>query len=437
MLTLFTIVALLGGGEARSREADLAKLEEWIEIEQGFTPEKREEAHAAVQAHLEKGTALTDAELYLEVRRIVALADNGHSNVDQTPIHERFGLVPLRTYWFSDGPHVVRARAGEQALLGARLVSVEGRPLTDLEPRLAAYHGGTLEHFRHETEASLLLSPALMHAAGLAERPDRLRLGLVDRGGAAVEVVLAADPDSSHLAARPWRYLSSAPLRGGEDWRAVRAADEATPLWLQEADEAFRYVRLEGGLVYVQLRGNRDSGGVRIRDFTAKVRARLEEDRPRSIVLDDRANPGGDLTTTADFALELPSYVEGGRVYVLTGNGTFSAGIYTSFFPKASDPENTRVVGELVGDRAEFWAEASDAFLLPDSGIFVGYALQRHDLIHGCTAPDCHMARHPPHWNLAVETLAPDWPVAMTFADFAAGRDPVLERVLAEEAATR
>src|SRR6185436_16905114 len=124
-------------------------------------------------------------------------------------------------------------------------------------------------------------------------------------------------------------------------------------LWLQEEAEAFRYVRLPNGSAYIQLRANHDVGSKRIRDFAARTKERLQQDQPRSIILDDRANGGGDLTTTADFALELPSFVQpGGRFYVLTGNGTFSAGIYTSFYPKASDPEHTLVVGELVGDRS-------------------------------------------------------------------------------------
>lgn len=445
MFLLLALLPLLGsalpGGEgARARAADLLKLREWVDLERSFTDARREAARKAVEGHLEQATEFTEAGFYMEVRRIVGLADNGHSNVYDDPIHERFGLLPLRTYWFSDGLYVVRAREPHRILLGARIVAVEGRPIGELESRLMAYIGGSVEYFRHYTAALLLLSPALMHVAGLAERPDRLSLELVNREGGVVEAVVAVDPGSSAFRARPWRYLNPAPIEGGEGWSAVLAAGTELPLCLQEEAEGFRYVLLAGGEVaYVQLRGNRDAGPKRIRDFAARTQERLLQDGPRSIVLDNRQNGGGDLTTTADFALELPSFLQpGGRVYVLTGNGTFSAGIYTSFFPKASDPESTLVVGELVGDRPMFWAEAGDPFLLPESGFGIGYALQRHDLTHGCTVPEeCHMAQHPAHWNLVVETLEPDWPVQTTFADFASGRDPVLERVLQHEAGQR
>lgn len=441
ILALLSLIAAFPSqDDGRAREADLRKLEEWIELERSFSEPGRREARAAVAAHMESGWEFDEAAFYMEVRRIVALADNGHSNAGDAPIFERFGLLPLRTYRFADGLYVVRATDAQRALLGARIELVEGRALAELEARLQAYCGGTLEYFRHHSEAQLLLSPALMHAAGLAERPDRLRLGVVKGTGEAVEVAVEVDPVSSAFGARPWRYLNPQPIEGGEGWAAVHASDAQQALWLQEEEELFRYVLIEdGSLAYLQFRANHDAGSKSIREYTTRTRQRLEQDRPRSIVLDCRANGGGDLTTTADFALELPSYVQpGGRVYVLTGNGTFSAGIYTSFYAKASDPENTVVVGELVGDRPEFWAEADGTFRLPESGYVLGYALQRHDLLRGCTIPEeCHMTRYPEPWNLVVETLAPDWPVPMTYADFAAGRDPVLERVLREESGRR
>ena len=435
----FLLPASSGDEKARAREADLRKLDEWIDLERSFTDERRREAHSAVAAHLDQGKQFTDSELDMEVRRIVALADNGHSNADVDPIFERFGLLPLRTYWFSDGLYVVRAREPQRKLLGARIVSVEGRPIGELETRLKAYCGGTVEYFRYNAEALLLLSPALMHAVGLAEHADRLRLGVVNGKGESVEAIVEVDQGSSALRAQPWRYLSPVPIEGGEDWATARAKDAELPLWLQQEAEGFRYVLLANGVAYLQLRGNHDFGSKRIRDFAARTEERLQQDQPRSIVLDDRENGGGDLTTTADFALELPSFVQpGGRVYVLTGNGTFSAGIYTSFYPKASDPEHTLVVGELVGDRSEFWAEIGDPFQLPECGLGIGYALQRHDVVHGCTvSPECHMAQYAAEWNLVVDTLEPDWPVPMTFADFAAGRDPVLERVLQAETGQR
>ena len=122
-----------------------------------------------------------------------------------------------------------------------------------------------------------------------------------------------------------------------------------------------------------------------------------------------------------------------GAIYVLTSNQTFSAGIYTSFYPKASDPDKTIVVGEHVGDRAIFWAETWTPFILPDAGWRIGFSLELHNL-GGCYDTDvCHLTLYDEHRNLAVETLDPDVEIGFTFADFVAGRDPVLDYVLQRE----
>jgi hypothetical protein len=121
---------------------------------------------------------------------------------------------------------------------------------------------------------------------------------------------------------------------------------------------------------------------------------------------------------------------------VITDGATFSAGIYTSFYPKSADAERTVVVGETVGDHARFWAETGPALTLPDTGYRIAYSLRMHDVAEGCADRKiCHMTRgFDPRWNLAVGSIGPDWPVETRFADFVARRDPALERILADAA---
>ena len=207
-----------------------------------------------------------------------------------------------------------------------------------------------------------------------------------------------------------------------------------TLLAFEDHQELFRYELLaDGGPAYVQLRLNIGSGGASVRSFVAEVRERIAEDGPTDIIVDNRFNPGGDLTRTAAFALDLPFMIpERGKVYVLTSNATFSAGIYTSFYPKAAAPDRTVVVGERVGDRERFWAETGSPFTLSNSGYRLNYSLQLHDLESGCFDPSiCHMTRHDPGWNIAVGSLEPDVEIEFDFDDFMAGRDPVLDYALA------
>ncbi len=419
-----------------TRDADLAALVEWVDLEQSFTAERRRQALQTIADLRQEKVEFTDASFYMELRRIVGLAENGHTAVTGQPVYDSFGLVPLRAYWFSDGLYVVRVRNDHANLLGARIETIAGRPIAEIEKLLLPYHGGTTAHFRRYVAPGLMLCPPLLHAIGISPSEETLALGGIDAGGAAFDVRLTVDGAGTIGRGFPWHNLHPQPFRGEQDW--VRVHDEVAelPLYLQQRDELFRYLLLEdGAIAYVQLRSNFGSGGESVSKFAGRVRKWLARDRPRSIILDNRQNPGGDLTRTAEFALDLPSLAASeGKVYVITDSATFSAGIYTSFYPKAADPERSVIVGEHVGDAPRFWAETGTPFRLPDSGYPIGYALQLHDIAEGCRTDVCHMARHRSRWNLAVGSLEPDWPVPMSYADFKAARDPALERILETEA---
>ncbi|MCP4600910.1 MAG: hypothetical protein GY847_10340 [Proteobacteria bacterium] len=427
-------------GDEYDRDADLEQLAWWVSMEHSFSVSLWSEAQQAIAGHRKDKTKFTDAEFYMEVRRIVALPDNGHTNVSGSPIYEKFGMVPLRVYWFSDGLYIVRAKEQHKNLLGGRIEAINGKSLDELETLLMAYHGGTKAFFRQYTAMPLMLSPALLHAIGLSESPEQLKIKVRNRSGEALETNIKVGSISKAERVYPWRYLHPAPIDKEEDWHTIHAASTKLPLYLQQEEEVFRYALIEDGkIAYVQLRANIGSDDKTIEDFAAKTKKQLKSDRPHSIILDNRQNPGGDLTRTADFALELPSLASpDGKVYVLTSNGTFSAGLYTSFFPKAADSKRTIVVGEHVGDRPQFWSESGPEFVLRDSGYSIGYSLQMHDLANGCKEPKkCHMAIYPPKWNIAVGSLEPDWKVPTNFADYEAGLDKVLKRVLEDASLQR
>lgn len=417
------------------RTADLEELGRWMKLEQSFSVKARAEADSLLAEYRQRASTFTDADFYMAVRRLVGLAENGHSNVSGGPVYGQFGLLPLRTYWFSDGLYVVRARREHAALIGARITGIDGTSLEELEPRLMEYHGGNRAAFRRFAAMSLLLSPRLLHAIGLAASPDELTLQVVGRDAEAFAATVASEPGPVSAGWVPaWGVLLPRPLPGeGADWVTARDPEATPPLVLSESTQIFRSHRLENDVAYIQLRANIGRQGNTLKDFIKKVERELENDPPRAIVLDNRHNGGGDLTRSAKFASGLPELVsDGGKVYVLTDHGTFSAGIYTSFFPKAAHPDRTIVVGEHVGDFASFWAEAPGPITLPDSGIRIGYAKQFHNLADGChDRAICHLAGRD-RLNIAVGSVSPDITVATNFAHFEAGQDPVLQRVLDE-----
>lgn len=413
------------------RVADLTQLQEWVVREQSFTLENRQVAASRIQTLLNGPEPRSDAEFFLQVASITALADNAHSNTSFIGAY-RLGLVPIRPFWFSDGLYIVRADLEHARLLGARIDSIEGVAVDDLLTRLGEYHGGPVEHLRQLFSIAFMLSPPVLHATGIGGNADRLEFALEFSNGTREHVEITAGPWPEKGEVRQWLTLMAEPIYDeGSDWVNL-AATRNQPFALQEAEELFRYRYMSDDRVaYVQLRWNRSPEGTVLDDFIASVRTRIADDEPRAIVLDNRYNHGGNLARTGAFALDLPAMVpENGTVYVLTSNQTFSAGIYTSFFPKSADPAKTLVVGTRVGDRERFWAEGGSVSLT-NSRIRISFSRQLHDLGEGChDVGVCHMMNYRDRWNLRVGSLDPDVEIGFTFDDFVSGRDPVMNYVM-------
>ena len=147
----------------------------------------------------------------------------------------------------------------------------------------------------------------------------------------------------------------------------------------------------------------------------ARLARLVRSPRVRRVVVDLRFNGGGDNTTYGPLlgALDSPRVNRRGRLYLLIGRATFSAA--GNFVTDVERETRAISIGEPTGGGLNIYSEATD-FVLPSTGwdvrIAAGY-VQRG------TATDRRL------------TNRPDVPIALTSADFFAGRDPLLERALA------
>lgn len=409
----------------------------WIEADNSWPEGAEARARAQLEALAQDASDMSEAQYFLAATRVVALADNGHSNVSLGAAYRAFGLLPVRTAWFDDGLFIVRAAPAQRELVGARVVAIAGQPVEALLASMAAHVGGTDELRRAHFHAPYLLSPALLHAAGLSEDPGRASLTVEQPGGARVTVELATyqpPPGAPHPWAPSWRYMLPEPLpdEGEAGWIAALSPTDPRPWSLQEPDEPFRYRFLaDRDAAHIQLRRNHSDERRSLPRWLRKARGWLRRDRPRHVILDNRHNGGGDLTITADFVVSLAERLpDDGVLYSLTSDATFSAGIYTAMLPRGVAPTRTVVIGGHVGDRERFWAETGPPALLPTTSWRLTYATQLHDLGAGCHDPAiCHV--HTPRWNVRVGSFEPDLVVPTRAAEVFAGRDVQVERALA------
>jgi hypothetical protein len=414
-----------------ARRQDLEYFRHYLELDRSYTDATRREAEAIVAEVASRVAGYSNAGFQLAIARAVAAADNGHSNVWLGRFSREHGRLPLRLYWFSDGVFVVRTRPDLEALLGAELLAVGGVPLEQAAEALGAFAGGTDEAFRAYRGPSLLELPAAHAAAGLSESElaSALTFRLADGTTATQELAAESLAESTPLY-RPSVYLLAAPpeLRD-PPWVGLASLLETLPDYLQEPRQPFRMRVLPAGGLYLQYRDNFSDG---IDVFERDVREAARRRPPDYIVVDQRFNGGGDYTLTAGLMSDLPGLVAAqGRVYVLTGPTTFSAGINSVAFVKAAGGERVTIVGERIGDRERAWGETND-FELPHSRLGMTFNTGLHDVENGCPPfPECYFLNY--FHDVAVGKLDPDIPVGTTSADYLAGVDPVLEAVLGLE----
>ncbi|HEV8201466.1 MAG TPA: hypothetical protein VGS03_15725 [Candidatus Polarisedimenticolia bacterium] len=415
-----------GGETAALRRADLAEFRSnFLEQDRSYSAAARADAETRL-ARLERDAAgLSPAAFELELARIVALADNGHTSLFAGPRSRRFNRIPLRLEPFGERFFVLRAAGPLADLLGAELLGIDGHATAELLAAARSLQGGVPSH-RDRSAPYLFESPDQLFALGLSKAPDAAVYRFATPGGV-VERRLSADPpDPDRGRANADRWLFPERMSGeGETWRTLLGTDRA-PEALRQAGEPFRRrVVSELDALVVELRQNDGDG---IQGFLSETTRAIKEARPKNLVLDMRLNGGGDLNNTRDFAESLPALVPG-RIFVLTSPWTFSAAISTVGYLKQKAPSRVTLVGEAVGDRLVFFAEGRPV-TLSNSGIVLLPSTQRHDYRNGCREfTDCHGAvvRHP----IAVPTLDPEIAAPWTIEAYRAGRDPGMEAIAA------
>lgn len=401
----------------------------FLDVDRAYSPAARAQAQQRL-VELEELAAASPppslARVRVELARIAALADNGHTLVDMMGLVRQSGRVPLRLGVFGTDFVVLRTRASDVDLLGARLVAIDGHSVAALRAAAHELVGG-VPSWRDRSVPFAFESPELLHAMGRAQRPDAADYGFVDGSGRTLQRRFTGDPPS---ATRPQaavgRLLLPEVTPDEAGWRGPLPLQRA-PWALREATRPFRSrYDADRGLLVVQLRRATDSGGEKLREVLDTMQAQARQHGARHLALDLRDNGGGELTRGRDGVEALVRQMPG-QVFVLTSPGTFSAAISLAGYARQAAPGRVRTVGEAPGDRLVFFAEGR-SFVLPHVGVGLLPATERHDYRDGCASfDDCHApVRQRP---IRLATLEPDLPAPWTFDAWRDGRDPAMEAV--------
>jgi hypothetical protein len=420
-------VQALDPASPEARAADIAAFRTgFFTLDRSFSPQARTEAETRLAALEANRSDVSQAYFDIELARIAALADNGHTGIHPGRRARPYDRVPVRLAPFGEDFYVLRAKTAHAGLLGARLVAINNHPIAELRAAARTLVGGTSAR-RDRWAPFFLESPAQMHALRLAANAGRATYVFERPNGARARIELVAEPAPEHGSNNAARWLLPEMIREeGDAWRALLAPAQ-TPWSLRAPDDRFRLRDApEIDAFVIELRQNHDAPTMEIASFAYAAEDAVRAAGRRHIVLDMRMNGGGDLNTTRAFMRRLPALAPG-RIFVLTSPWTFSAAISSTGYLEQAAPDRVTIVGEHIGDRLEFWAEG-DGVRLPNSGALALFSTERHDYKTGCRPfTDCHgsVVRHP----IAVPTLAPDIAAPWTIEAYRAGRDPAMEAV--------
>ena len=353
--------------------------------------------------------ALERNEVIVGLMRIAAMVGDGHTRVDpRKDARFAFPSLPLRLYLFEDGLFIRAAKPQFSALVGAEIVEVGGVPLAEAVRRTHAIISVD-NVMGYRLLAPLYLNmPDVLHALKLSPTRGAAVLKLRKDGRTWTATVPAGEVDPL------WPPDTDISLVTPPGWVDARAA--AQPLWLQAPLDYHRLVPLlERKALYAQVNMITGIPGQSLAEFGGKISRLAEQSNPRAIILDFRLAYGGNHDLRHRFIREMVRAEDADtRLFVLTWRGAFSA--TEAFLVDLDRLTDAVFIGEPASSRPNSFGDAYRT-ALPNSGISIRTSIQWNQL-NG-------QSRDPWTWV--------DVAVPYRFADYAAGRDPMLEAALAHQ----
>ena len=334
---------------------------------------------------------LSDDEIILGLDRIGSSIGDGHTGVVWT---SHFPRLPIRLFWFGKELRVTQVGKEYPKLIGARVTKINGTNVEKIyeagRPFIAQNES---EEYVLDTSAFLMTYPVFLKSTGAGRSVDSVKLEYVRGTG----------------------KKSSAVIKPAQATTKIEWLDAytAAPLYLRNVDAPFYFEYLkEAETVYVNFKWY--PRRAEFRKFSTELFSFLDANDVQKLVFDFRLNGGGDFTRGRDYFVkpikERKRYLERGRLFVIVGRRTFSAGM-----SNAADFRNELgavVVGEPTGARPNGYQE-NRSFTLPNSRLKVSYSVEFYKFSEDDTPgiiPD--------------KIIRPDWD------SYAAGRDLALEWIV-------
>ncbi|WP_295939730.1 S41 family peptidase [uncultured Alistipes sp.] len=347
---------------------------------------------------------LSDYEIAIKVQQLIAGFGDSHSSLNYSLLVDKAMILPIDSYWFSDGLYILKTTPENSEILGDRIVSVNGTPLSVVVDSLATLVTMDNPAILKMSVPKLLPYIQTLEAFGFAESSE-VELGLQDIDGndKTYRLKPALMTRANQRSVRP-DSLALCYINGNRLF---------TDTYLPEEDIYYlQYNECWSKELEMKWGGDKQKAEKlpSFKQFSDRVFRNLEADPVDKILFDMRFNDGGGSAQGTEFVERLAKYLDRHpktKVYVVLGRKTFSSAILNAMDFKRLT--NAIFVGEETAGKPNHFGEVL-SFPLPASGLKVRYSSK-------------YFKRSSENAN----TIAPDITQQVSFREYISGIDPVYE----------
>jgi len=360
---------------------------------------------------------LSDNKIQLLLSKCVSMADDAHTSVH----FGKFNRIPLRFYLFDDGLFVIKAKKGFEEYLGYKVNRISDKKVDELISITDLYMSGNDSWNRYKS-SYFLASPDFYEGIDLTLQSDSIKIEFVSNKDTIVNYFKSEKRTDYSDEYDSWRDLAITNTMVFDTTNWIHLKQDNSLLYLSQPNKPAFFTRIDSlNALYVSV-----NTSTKITGFVKKIEQEIGANNYQNLIIDFRLNGGGNYLQQAAFSKIIPKSFDG-NIFIITGNGTFSAGICTVARLKYYSGEKAVIIGQEVGDRLNFWAEGRQ-FRLPNSRIRIRAATGYHDWENNKYIP------FKSFWintifGVPAKDLSPDYKVKNTFDDYKNGIDKVLTEI--------
>lgn len=369
-----------------------------------FVYVKKEDFESVIEELKSRVKDLSDEEIFVELKKITARFKDAHTSI----YTEEYKVYPITLKYFSDDLRVISSLAEDKEILGERLVKI-GQTDIKIVGKLIGETVSTENEFwlKYRLPQSLIQAD-LLRGTGILMDVENAEFTFEDESGK--QTVKRFSP------------ISLKEVKDKE-WKPILEKSERS-LYQQNGEKYYWFEYLEESkTLYLAYNRCYDEKEKPFKEFIKEVFAVADKMPIEKFVIDMRRNGGGNsevINPLHKYLKKRPKLYKKKNLFVLMGNGTFSSGVLNSL--RLKKDFGAIWVGEPSGQKLNIYGNIK-TFELPNSKLTVTYSISYFPF-------GKMFAKSLPNLPEDASFIPVEVPVEITWEDYKAGRDPVLQKAL-------